>query len=187
MLDEQIYENIRVKNENVTMMYFDGGVLEINEIKHLCRMFPNIEGFRIDAENILEYRTDLRSLKSLKRLAICVTASQEFTGEVDSQNDDPLYVFAIDLDDSQVSNMIEFCAVIDEFDGQELHYLLDVFGKKFNFKKIKVYVGKIMINQTYQSLDDQFYVENLYDSCEGITFHPEFKTVKCGKEVEYQL
>ena len=83
--------------------------------------------------------------------------------------------------------MTEFCVVIDEFEGQDLKYLLKTFGQRFNFQKIKAYVGKIMINQTYQSLNDQFFIENLYDSCQGITFHPEFKTIKCSDQAEYQL
>lgn len=84
-------------------------------------------------------------------------------------------------------NMTEFCVIIDEFEGQDLKYLLKTFGQKFNFSKVKAYVGKIMINQTYQSLNDQFFIENLYDSCQGITFHPEFKTIKCSDQAEYQL
>ena len=51
-----------------------------------------------------------------------------------------------------MTNILEFSIVIVEFDGQDLNYLLRNFGRKFNFKKIKVYLGKIMINQNYDTL-----------------------------------
>ena len=73
----------------VKSLYFDGGILEINELRHLCKIFPNVESLRIDAENILEYKTDLTGLKNLTRLAISVSASNEFAGEVDEENTDP--------------------------------------------------------------------------------------------------
>lgn len=74
--------------------------MELNELKHLFRIFPNLESIRIDAENILEYKIDVTQLQSLKRMILCVTASQEFSGEVDSQNnDDPNFVFGIEMDE----------------------------------------------------------------------------------------
>ena len=45
----------------------------------------------------------------------------------------------------------------------------------FDFVKLKAYVGKIMINQDYAALNDQFLIENLYEQCSGITYSPDFK------------
>lgn len=71
--------------------------------------------------------------------------------------------------------MKDFILVMDSFDGQNLKYLLNHFGSKFDFVKVKAYVGKIMINQDYAALNDQFLVENLYEQCSGITYSPDFK------------
>ena len=44
---------------------------------------------------------------------------------------------------------------MDSFEGQNLKYLLNHFGK-FEFVKVKAYVGKIMLNQDYELLNNQF-------------------------------
>lgn len=73
--------------------------------------------------------------------------------------------------------MKELILVIDEFEGQDLKYLLKNFGVKYNFQKIKAYVGKIQIKQDYNKFITDFKIDNLYERCTGITLIPEFKEI----------
>ena len=90
--------------------------------------------------------------------------------------------------ETQINTIEEFILVIDEFEGQDLSYLLNNFGVQYDFRKIKAYVGRIMINQDYEALQNEFEVPDLYQRCQGITFTPKFSrmTFKDGI-IEYTL
>ena len=52
-------ECVRVVNENVKNLYFDGQVILDYEILQLCKIFPNVQKLKIEGENVLEYNFDL--------------------------------------------------------------------------------------------------------------------------------
>lgn len=81
------------------------------------------------------------------------------------------------LTDVQIPKIQQFILRTEDFEGQDLNYLLEKFGQRLEFNKIKVYCGKIMINQKDDDLANQFYVEDLYKSIYGISFSPKFKEV----------
>ena len=48
------FRNISCCNKNVEFFYYDAIVIEDDEIKQLCKIFPNLTSFAIAAENCLE-------------------------------------------------------------------------------------------------------------------------------------
>ena len=52
--NEDPFRNITVCNKIVEHFYFDAVVIEDDEIKQLCKIFPNIKNFAIAAENVFE-------------------------------------------------------------------------------------------------------------------------------------
>lgn len=91
---------IRVVNEKVTHLYFDGGILADYEILQICKVFPNLTDLKIEGENILEYQFDLTSLKNITNLALELDPSNEFSGYIDEEETDPKLKFSISLEPS---------------------------------------------------------------------------------------
>ena len=62
----------------------------------LCS-FPNIVKIKLCSENIFETKIKLDKLNSLKKLILYCQASNDYDGEVDSENTDEEYQFGIEL------------------------------------------------------------------------------------------
>lgn len=95
-------ECVKVKNEAVQNLYFDGGIILEYEIQQLCKIFPNVQKIKIEGENILEYKFDLKPLKDLERIVLEIDPSNEYTGYIDEEETDPKLKFGIDLEPCQV-------------------------------------------------------------------------------------
>jgi hypothetical protein len=62
-------------------------VIEDDEIKQLCKIFPKIKTLVIAAENILETKYELQGLENLENLKLEVIASEDYTGEVNEDEE----------------------------------------------------------------------------------------------------
>ena len=152
---DDIYRKITSKNENLTHLYYNTHVIDKNEIQQLAHIFPNVQTLRVDAENLLESKINLKGFTQINRIIFAVNASEEYTGEVDEDETDPDLKFEIQLEPDQLKQVSELVLFIDEFEGQDLKYLLKTFGAAYDFRKIKAYLCRIMINQDYKLLQDQ--------------------------------
>ena len=76
-------------------LYYRTSVIEIHELEQLAFAFPNVFHLRIDSEDCLESKLNLKLFKNLTKLYIGVLASDEFKGEVDEEEDDPEYMFQL--------------------------------------------------------------------------------------------
>ena len=66
----------------------------------------------------------------------------------------------------------------EDFEGQDLKYLLEHFGSNTDYEKVKVFIaGRIMIKQDYDGLKKEFQVKNMYERCKQIKFKPNFKEI----------
>ena len=74
---------------------------------------------------------------------------------------------------------------MEEFEGEQMEYLIEKFGQRLDVERIKIYVADIMINDKNEALSAQFLVNDLYKSCDGISFQPKFQHLALeSKEVK---
>jgi len=112
-------------------------------------------------------------------------ASDDFEGEVNSEESQEEFKFGLSFHPEAQVQTLEL--VLDEFEGQDLNYLLKHFGASFDFAEVTVFAGLIMINQSCQALEDEFEVGDLYSRCQNISFTPKFKEVSFEGGKVYSL
>ena len=64
----------------------------------MSKIFPNVEHFVIEAENILEQRVNLKQFAYIKTLQIIVSASNEYSGRIDTEETDPEFKFELQME-----------------------------------------------------------------------------------------
>jgi hypothetical protein len=129
---------VNSKSESVEWLYFDGNELYDYEVAQLCHMFPNLTYLKVDGYNLLEYQLNIAALKKLETFILEVDPSDQYDGLVDEEEKDPTQMFKIEMTDEQVRQLKEFEIYLSQFEGQNLKYLLEHFGSKFEFSNLKV-------------------------------------------------
>ena len=148
MEDERIFEALEsgTISERVEYLDYEPNIIEQNEIEQLSHVFPNIQQITISAENVFETKLDLKGFKKLREITLIVLASNDYNGEIDDEETQPELQFKLLLHDWQVPNIAKFVIRTEELEGQDLNYMLDKFGSRFQFDYIKIFCGNIMIN-----------------------------------------
>ena len=90
-----IYRYCPEPNLKVEHLYYKTNVIEENEIEQLGRTFPSLTAVRVDAENILQMQLNFKNYGQLNRVILGVSASEEYAGIIDEEEDDPDYKFGL--------------------------------------------------------------------------------------------
>ena len=134
-----------------------------------------VDWLMLSGENCLETQIDLTNLKKLKRLEMQLLPSNDFEGRIEDEQSEEEFIFELKLTPEQEDKLETFYLYLEEFEGEDLEYLVKKFGQRINVERIKIYVADIMINDKNESLAKQFLVNDLYKSCDGISFYPKFQ------------
>ena len=90
----------KFKNINLQNFHYYVFTIEKYEIEILCKSFPNIKTIILEAENVLETKIDLQSLKNLEMINLKVLPSDDFEGEI--------------LDDDEVDEELKFKLLLND-------------------------------------------------------------------------
>lgn len=70
-----------------------------------------------------------------------------------------------------------FTVIVDDYDTQNLYYLLKQFGSKYSFSNVKIFVSRILISQDHDELGKEFEISDMYSRVTNLAFQPRFKEV----------